>query len=168
MDYYTLLDSHGIHKNRCIIFLYENNELLIFTEIFPFQKICTFCSSNENVVKEYKTKTIQALTTGKDKTFIEYKLSRYKCKFFNKTNSYNYSDQIEKSLSKQVMSKIIDDFLEMITFSQISHKYNLITIQAIELFDRYCLDMRNPIEEAICIDEFLNTRKSHYKYSCIL
>ena len=47
-------------------------------------------------------------------------------------------------------------------------KYNITTTQAIELFDRYCPDMRNPIEEAICIDEFSNTRKSHDKYSCIL
>ena len=52
-------------------FLYENNESLIFAEIFPFQKICTFCSFNKTVVIEYKTKTIKDLTTGKDKTFIE-------------------------------------------------------------------------------------------------
>lgn len=170
MDYYTLLDSHGIPKKqvRRFSFISENNETLIFAEIIPSQRICPFCSSNETVVKEYKTKTIKALTTGKDKTFIEYKLPRYKCKLCNKTYTHNFSDQIEKSLSKQVISKIIDDFSEMLTFSQIADKYNITTTQAIELFDRYCPDMRNPIEEAICIDEFSNTRKSHNKYSCIL
>ena len=40
-------------------------------QFFPFQKICTFCSSNTTVVKEYKTKTIKALTTAKNKTFID-------------------------------------------------------------------------------------------------
>ena len=82
MDYYTLLDSHGIPKKqvRRFSFISENNETLIFAEIIPSQRICPFCSSNETVVKEYKTKTIKALTTGKDKTFIEYKLPRYKCK----------------------------------------------------------------------------------------
>ena len=91
-------------------FLYENNELLIFAEIFTLKRIRSFCASNENFVKEYTTKTIKALTTRKDKTFIEYKLPRYKCKLFNKTYSHNFSNQIEKSLYQQVMFKIIDDF----------------------------------------------------------
>ena len=93
MDFYTLLDSHGIPKKqvRRFSFISENNETLIIAEIIPSQRTWPFCSSNETVVKEYKAKTIKALTTGKDKTFIEYKLPRYKCKLYNKTYTHNFS-----------------------------------------------------------------------------
>lgn len=170
MDYYTLLDSHGIPKNQVRRFssISENNETLIFAEILSSQRTCPFCSSNETIIKEYKTKTIKALATGNNTTFIEYKLPRYKCKKCNKTYTHNLSEYSEKSLSKQVISRMIEDFSEMLTFSQIADKYNISITQAIELFDKYCPDMRYPIEEAICIDEFSNTRKSHDKYSCIL
>lgn len=167
---YNILSSYGFKDNQIkrVDYISENNETIFYIELFSNQRSCPFCSFKACKIKEYKTKTIKGLSTMGTKTYIEYKLPRYFCPQCKKTYTHDLSKSTYKSLSKKVIDSIINDFSEMFTFRQIADMYNLTSTQVISLFDKYCPNLRNPIEEAICIDEFSNTRKSEDKYACLL
>ncbi len=167
---YSILSALGFKDNQIkrVESISENNETILFVELFPNQRTCPICSFSNCKIKEYKNKTIKSLSTVGTKTYIDYKLPRYICPKCNKTYTHDLSDTTFKSLSKKVLSSIIDDFSQVLTFTQIADKYNLSTTQIISIFDKYCPNLRNPIEEVICIDEFSNTRKSEDKYACLL
>ena len=63
---------------------------------------------------------------------------------------------------------MIDDFSKIIAFSDITEKYNISPTKVINIFDKYCLNIRTNFDEILCIDEFSNIRKSDDKYACIL
>ena len=169
MNYYSILEAYGISKNdiKRYHFLSEENESLLFVELIPNQCFCPYCSQSFTKIKEYKTKTIKVLPINDKTTYIEYRLPRYYCKVCNKTYTHQL-ESVEKSISSSVIKKIIEDFSDIISFSKIASNYNLSTTQVIDIFDKYCPNLRSNISEAICIDEFSNTRKSHDKYACIL
>lgn len=167
---YSILSAYGFKENQIkrIESISENNETIFFVELLANQRTCPACSFSHCKIKEYKRKTIKSLSTGGTKTYIEYSLPRYICTHCHKTYTHDLSESTYKSLSKKVLSAIIEDFSQMLTFTQIANKYNLTTTQVISIFDEHCPNLRIPIEEAICIDEFSNTRKSEDKYACLL
>lgn len=169
MNYYNILNAYGIRKIDIKSFhlLSEENECLLFVDLLPNQKFCPYCNESFTKIKEYKTKTIKVLPIAGKNTFIEYRLPRYYCKHCKKTYTHSLIDT-EKSLSKDLINNIMIDFSNMLSFSHIASKYNITTTQAISIFDKYCPNLRVPISEAICIDEFSNTRKSMDKYACML
>lgn len=170
MDNYSILNAYGFNKNQIkrIESISENNETIFFVQLFANQRTCPKCKNNQCKIKEYKTKTIKSLKTSNNSTVIEYKLPRYICSKCGKTYTHDISDTTYKSLTKSLFNSMMNDFSQMLTFSQIAKKYQLTTTQTIYLFDKHCPNLRAPIEEVICIDEFSNTRKSEDKYACML
>lgn len=170
MNNYSTLTALGLKEDQIkrVIPLSEDGETIFFVDLFPNQRTCPECGYTHCKIKEYKTKTIRSLNTGPNKTLIEYRLPRYVCPKCRKTYTHDISLSNYKTLSKQALDSIIKDFSEMLTFSQIAKKYNLSITEVITLFDKFCPNVKRGLEEAICIDEFSNTKKSEDKYACII
>lgn len=170
MNNYSILTAFGLNENQIkrVESLSENGETIFFVELFANQRTCPKCKCTQCKIKEYKTKTIRSLNTGSNRTLIEYRLPRYVCPKCRTTYTHDLSLSNYKTLSKQALEYIIKDFSEMLTFSQIAKKYNLSITEVITLFDKFCPNVKRGLEEAICIDEFSNTKKSIDKYACII
>lgn len=168
MDYYSILSSLGVKENQIKRYevISENGETLFWIEIVPNQRTCPICSSLSNI-KEYKIKTIKALSSFGSKTYIELKLPRYVCLSCGKTYTHDLNISFN-SLHKPIIKDMIEDFSKIITFSDIAEKYNVSPTKVIDIFDEYCPNIRANFDEVLCIDEFSNIRKSDDKYACIL
>lgn len=170
MDYNTLLTAHGIDLNDCSQFesISDGNETIIFIKLKPNQRKCIFCGFNHSSIKEYKSKKIKSLTTGKTFTTIVFSLPRYLCKKCKKTYTHQLTKYAVNSTSKIVRNKMLSLFSEIRTFKSIAKEVDLSLTETINIFDEICPDLRIPITKAICIDEFSNIRKSEYKFACAL
>ncbi len=170
MDYYNILEIQGINKNdiKKYYCLNENNQIILFVELFANQRICPFCKSSNVYIKEYKHKCIKALPLANKETIIDFYLPRYKCMSCNKTYTHSLDTSSNNKLLKPVINELINDFQSMLTFSDIAKKYFLNIRTILDLFDEYCPNKRVPLGEIICIDEFSNVRNSDNKYACIL
>lgn len=161
---------HGIDYTNCSQFevIDDDNETLIFLKIKPSQRICIHCKNSGSNIKEYKTKTIHSLSTGKNKTTITFSLPRYICNSCHKTYTHSLNAFAPDSISNLVRLKILDDFSEIITFKSIAKKYNISITKVINLFDEICPNLKIPFTQAICIDEFSNIRNSDFKFACLI
>ena len=170
MDYNTLLHAHGIDINDCSQFesISDNHETIIFIKLKPNQRKCIFCGFNHCSIKEYKTKNIKSLSTGKTFTNISFSLPRYVCKHCNKTYTHQLTKYAVNSVSNIARDRMLTLFSEIRTFKSIAKEVDLSLTETINIFDELCPDLRIPITDAICIDEFSNVRKSDFKFACSL
>ena len=170
MDYNTLLQAHGIDINDCFKFesFSDGIETIIFIKLKPNQRKCIYCNSNNSLIKEYKNKSIKSLSTGKTFTTITFTLPRYYCKKCNKTYTHQLNKYAINSVSKITRSRMLSLFSEIRTFKSIALEVDLSITETINIFDEICPDLRIPLTQAICIDEFSNVRKSEYKFACAL
>ena len=170
MDYNTLLQAHGIDINDCFEFesFSDGIETIIFIKLKPNQRKCIYCNSNNSLIKEYKIKSIKSLSTGKTFTTITFTLPRYYCKKCNKTYTHQLNKYAINSVSKITRSRMLSLFSEIRTFKSIALEVDLSITETINIFDEICPDLRIPLTQAICIDEFSNVRKSEYKFACAL
>ena len=170
MDYNTLLHAHGIDINDCSQFesISDDHETIIFIKLKPNQRKCIFCGSSHCSIKEYKTKNIKSLSTGKTFTTISFSLPRYVCKHCNKTYTHQLTKYAVNSVSNLTRDRMLTLFSEIRTFKSIAKEVDLSLTETINIFDELCPDLRIPITDAICIDEFSNVRKSDFKFACSL
>ena len=170
MDYNTLLQAHGIDINDCFEFesFSDGIETIIFIKLKPNQRKCIYCNSNNSLIKEYKIKSIKSLSTGKTFTTITFTLPRYYCKKCNKTYTHQLNKYAINSVSKITRSRMLSLFSEIRTFKSIALEVDLSITETINIFDEICPDLRIPLTQTICIDEFSNVRKSEYKFACAL
>ena len=112
MDYYSILSSLGVKENQIKRYevISENGETLFWIEIIPNQRTCPICSNLSNI-KEYKIKTIKALSSFGSKTYIELKLPRYVCLSCGKTYTHDLNISF-KSLHKPIIKDMIEDLVE--------------------------------------------------------
>ena len=170
MDYNTLLKTHGIDLNDCSSFesISNDDETIIFIKLKPNQRKCIFCGFDHSVVKEYKNKSIKSLSTGKTFTTILFSLPRYSCKRCKKTYTHQLTKYAVNSVSRLTREKMLSFFSEIRTFKSIAKEMDISLTETINIFDEICPDIKIPITQAICIDEFSNVRKSEFKYACAL
>lgn len=167
---YNILLSHGIDPLDCSEIEYLNNEdeILIFLKIKPNQRRCIFCNHPNTRIKEYKQKNIKSLPTGSNNTIICFYLPRYVCPKCKKTYTHNISTSTSKTITNSLKSKLLEKFATVTTFKSIAKDFNLSVTEVIRIFDENCPDLRIPITEVFCIDEFYNIRDNDFKYACIL
>lgn len=170
MDYNTILHPHGIDFLDCsqVDFLNDNDESYIFVKLKPSQRICPYCSFNKTNIKEYKNKTIRSLNTGKNSTTIVFSLPRYKCPKCSKTYTHQLNNFATGSVSNLVKTKMLDDFKTISTYKSIANKYGISVTEVINIFNEICPNLKKPMTDAICIDEFSNIRSSEFKFACII
>jgi len=170
MNYYSILEGLGLKKEQIKRYyqLIEENTIYFEVELIANQRKCPYCHSENAIIKEYKTKSIKFLSIGKNNTIVDYKLPRYKCKSCLKTYTHNLDNSTDKTISNEVIKKLINEFSDITTFSNIGKRYGISTTKIIEIFDKYCPNLRYKIDEVLCLDEFSNIRKSNNKYACIL
>ncbi len=170
MDYYNILEIQGINKNdiKKYYCLNENNQIILFVELFANQRTCPHCNNPYTQLKEYKHKTIKALPLANKETIIDFYLPRYKCKVCNLTYTHKLNTSPNNRILKPVIDQLIIDFQSLSTFTDLAKKYFLSTNTILNLFDQYCPNKRVKISDVLCIDEFSNVRKSDNKYACML
>lgn len=169
MDYNTLL-SQGIRPEDYSHFelLEDQDDTFYFIKLKANQRKCIYCSCNNTKIKEYKSKTVRSLPTGKNRTTIVYSLPRYFCPNCKKTYTHSIDKYASNSVSKILKTKLLNKFSEICTFKSIAKEYDLSLTEVINIFDESCPDLRVPFSEAICIDEFSNIRKDEYKFACVI
>lgn len=169
MDYNILL-SQGIKREDCVSLevLPDQDDTYVFIKLKASQRSCVYCSCKHTKIKEYKTKTIRSLPTGKNRTTIVFNLPRYICPRCHKTYTHSIEQYASNSVSKILKNKLLKRFSEICTFKSIANEYELSLTEVINIFDESCPDLRIPFTEAICIDEFSNIRKDDYKFACVM
>lgn len=171
MDSFTILQCQGINPGavRKIDFLEDEDNIVIFAQIKGTHKPCPYCNSNNTVIKEYKPRKIQGLNNGNKNVEINLRIPRFVCKDCKKTFTYDISGFVANSITKDELNKILVQFGQMETFSDIARNFNLSITAVIKLFDKYCPNLNEKIGEAICIDEFRNAGiEDISKYACLL
>ena len=116
MDYNTLLQAHGIDINDCFEFesFSDGIETIIFIKLKPNQRKCIFCGSSHCSIKEYKTKNIKSLSTGKTFTTISFSLPRYVCKHCNKTYTHQLTKYAVNSVSNLTRDRMLPGFINVL------------------------------------------------------
>ena len=167
---YNILLSHGIDPLDCssVEYLNNDNEVMVFVKLKPNQRHCIYCKHSNTRIKEYKQKTIKSLPTGSNNTVICFSLPRYICPKCKKTYTHNLATSASKSITNSLKSKLLEKFASITTFKSIANDFNLSVTEIVRIFDECSPDLKIPITEVFCIDEFYNIRKSDFKFACIL
>lgn len=169
MDYSILL-TQGISQDDCSSLEVINDEYdtYIFIKLKANQRICPHCGVVGSKIKEYKSKTVRSLPTGKNRTTIVYSVPRYICPCCGKTYTHNLNKYSYNSISSVLKKKLLEQFGKMISYKTIAEEYNYSTQEILEIFDKIVPNVKHPMTDAICIDEFSNVRKDDQKFACVL
>ena len=171
MDGFTILKCQGINPGavRKFDFIEEGNNIVLFAQLKGTHKTCPYCKSENTIIKEYKARKIHGLNNGSKNVEIDLRIPRYFCKDCKKTYTYDTSGFIANSITKDELNKILIEFGQMETFSDIARNFNLTITEVIKLFDKYCDNLNDKVGEAVCIDEFKNSGNNEIsKYACLL
>ena len=154
MDYNILLNQ-GIKPEDCasIEIISDKDDTFIFVKLKPSQRICKNCGLVGTKIKEYKSKTVHTLPTGKNRTTIVYSVPRYVCPVCGKTYTHNLSEYSYKSVSSILKNKLLSKFAEIVSFKSIAKEYDYSENEILNLFDKLVPNIKHKISDAICIDE---------------
>lgn len=164
-----ILNDLGINEKDAahVEYLENENEMLVFATLNPSQKICPFCGGKA-ILKEYKEETIKAKIREGKNEIVVLKKPRYRCKDCNKTYTHNVKNLATNRISNKTKGKIQKDFCSQISFKQIAMKYQIPLSTIIKIYDEMNVVNNAVIQEAICIDEFKNTKNALGKFACII
>ena len=171
IDTLSIFRSQGIEPNAiCHTDVLEDGDyVVIWGQIKGTHQECPSCHSKNTVIKEYKERRIKGLKFGKKKVEIELRVPRYRCKDCGKTFTYDTSAFTANKLTKSELDEIINNFGQMISFSDIARIHGLSVSEIVHIFDKFCPQLNEEVGEAMCIDEFKNSGVNDIaKYACVL
>ena len=171
IDTLSIFRSQGIDPNTICRtdVLEDGNYIIIWGQIKGTHQECPCCHSKNSIIKEYKERRINGLKIGNKKAEINLRVPRYRCKDCGKTFTYDTSKFTSNKITKTELDEIINNFGQMITFSDIARIHELSVSEIVHIFDNYCPQLNAEIGDAICIDEFKNSGVNDIaKYACVL
>ena len=164
----SYLKEQGILVDKIVKYnlLEDEDEIILFITMKDTNCVCNYCKSNRVVIKEYKTKTIHGLNVGERKCLIEIKFNRMLCKSCNKTFTPHFMAKQNK-FSPSLIKKVLKLCQKIISYKDIAEELNISVTSVINIFDANVPNLRQPIGDAICIDEFKNVKDPDNKYACV-
>lgn len=155
---------------QSIQYVNKNNQHFYLLTLVSRGAFCPECRTFSKKIHGYKDKKINHSILLKENLTIVYHQRRYKCPNCSKT--FVESDPFT-SHHCRFSNKTIDNVLNLLkdynqTFSSVSRLTGVSITEVIEIFDEYVQIDRKKLQEVICIDEFYFSRKSKYKYACML
>ena len=155
---------------QSIQYVNKNNHHYYLLTLVSRGSFCPVCDTFSKKIHGYKDKKINHSILLKEKLTVIYHQRRYKCPNCSKT--FVESDPFT-SHYRRFSNRTIDNILSLLkdynqTFSSVSRLTGVSVTEVIEIFDKYVQLDRKRLQEVLCIDEFYFSRKSKYKYACLL
>jgi len=174
VNFNTILMRLGLNPD---CFINEDNEPIKMPGGFIYEvrqrsdiRYCPYCNCSDAIINDYDYVEINCSETDYIKDILRIKKVRFKCKKCNRTFTPLISgiDRYSK-ISNQTVNMIVKDFTKMISFADISKRYDLSTSRVIQIFDEKIKFVpRRSMPFALCIDEIRFNEEINQKYCCVL
>jgi len=175
MDFNTFLLRFGIDpdnfKNKLIEPIPFEGGFVYEVEQEIKDRSCPYCKSNKTYINSHYITTINSSSTNTIKDILRIKRTQLKCLNCKRTFTVPIKDICKgSSISEFTKRLIMNDFLEKMTFTQISNKYHVSLDTVVRLFDSIPCVLRRPLPEVLCIDEirFEEDTFKENKLICVL
>ena len=159
MDFNTLLTRFGFNSSN---FVNKSTEPIEFNGGFMYEveeeyrlHLCPNCNNELLHIHSYKWSEVKLSSTLGCKEYLRIKRIRYKCPKCGKTHTFPLEGVGRRRIiSNFVETAIKQEFYEIQSFSTISKRYDVSTMQVIRIFDEHTkIVPRRPLPEYLCIDE---------------
>lgn len=141
---------------------YDEDYVFMEVQLVDRRKPCPYCKSNNIIIKENYSKTLNNSIIKHKCISIRLNYKRLICKDCKKSFFYDYKFSEEKArISNATKLAILDDLKEPLTYSQIAKDHNVSVNTVIGVFKTILYQKRLNLSEIICIDEFCFKHKGH-------
>lgn len=175
MNYNTILTMFGFNPNDFKPDISDPVEeygvfLLFLEQRTDINRICPHCNSKAVSIKDYDTILLKNTINPGQKVQIFVKKVRFKCKkckisFTPALTNVCANTNIPTSIKRL----IINEFRQMISFSDIAKRYDVSQKTVFNIFDEtFPYVERSVLPKILCIDEFYFTKQIDQKYCCAL
>ena len=146
--------------------LHEDNSTTFYIELVDIRPSCPYCYSNNVGIKDYYIKRLNNSIIKHECMTFEIRMRRYICKNCKKTFKQQFEvSKSNDSITAQVKQAIIEDLKDRLTFKQIAEDHNVSPTTVLNIFDRnIAYQIKYPLSEVICVDEFCFHHKNKAKY----
>ena len=174
MDSKNILTLFGLNY-ECINVTQEiienDKEYVIYAEaLIDFDRNCPKCGQKGQVKEKIcVTENITLSKFNHKSLVLNLTKRRFKCPSCNITRTQRLPFiEKKRSIANNVLWSIYDYCKKVITFSDISKKYDVSLTTVINVFDKFCDEKALPLRICICIDEFYFKVTRFNKFPAVL